>query len=88
MSNRVNIKYDIFKETFMEVLHKYAPMKEIIIRSDNAPFMNKSLSTAFMHRTKFKNIYNLFPTEENNLKNKKQKNLVNLVKKTNEENLL
>ena len=83
MNNQINIEYDIFKETFMEVLHKHAPMKEKISRGNNAPFMNKTLSKAFMHRTKLKNNYNLFPSEENNLKYKKQKNYcVNLVKKT------
>ena len=56
----------------MGVLHKHAPMKEKIIRRNNAHFMNKTLSKAFMHRTKLKNNYNLFPSEENNLKYKKQ----------------
>ena len=66
------MKYDEFKDTFMNVLNKYAPIKEKnIIRDNNAPFMNKSLSKAFMERSRLKNKYNEFPTEENHLKYKK-----------------
>ena len=83
MSNQIKIEYVFVKETFMEVLHKDAHMKEKIIRGNNAPFMIKTLPKASMHRTKLKNNYNLFPSEENNLKYKKQKKYcVNLVKKT------
>ena len=44
--------------------------------------MNKSLSKAFMHRSKLKNNYNKKPTETNKLLYKKQRNFcVNLLKK-------
>ena len=38
----------------MNVLNKYAPIKEKIIRGNNAPFMNKALSKAFMERSRLK----------------------------------
>ena len=57
-------------------------MKKKIVRGNNAPFMNKNLSKAFMHRSKLKNKYNKNPTEPNKLLYKKQRNIcVNLLKK-------
>ena len=75
------MKYDEFKDIFMNVLNKYAPIKEKTIRGNNAPFMNKPLPKAFMERSRLKNNYNKFPTEENHLNYKKQRNYcVNLLK--------
>ena len=48
--NKEMMSYDDFKEIFMKVLNLYAPRKKKIVRENNAPFMNKSLSKAFMHR--------------------------------------
>ena len=47
--------YDDFKRTFITILNKHAPMKKKFLRGNNAPFMNKTLSKAFMHRSKLKN---------------------------------
>ena len=83
MSKQVNIIYDDFKEIFMEILDKHAPLKEKTVRGNNTPFMNKTLSKAFMLRAKLKNRCNLYPTEINILNYKKQKTYcVNLVNKT------
>ena len=85
-SKRTEITYDSFKNTFMKTLNKHAPMKEKTIRGNNAPFMNKTLSKAFMHRAKLKNKYNNNPTEQNHLHYKKQRNYcVNLLKKRKKE---
>ena len=35
------------------------------MRFNNNPFMSKALSNAFMHRSKLKNIYNNYRTEDN-----------------------
>ena len=65
----------------MKVLNLHAPIKTKLVRGNNAPFMNKDLSKAFMHRSKLKNMYNKNPTETNNLLYKKQRNFcVNLLK--------
>ena len=69
------MNYDKFKELFLTVLNKHAPQKEKLIRGNNAPFMNKILSKAFMKRSKLKNKYNKFPAEENKSLYKKQRNL-------------
>ena len=79
---------DSFKETFMNLVnkHKHAPMKEKFIRGNQAPFMNKTLSKAFMQRAKLKNRCNKNPTELNHLHFKKQRNYcVNLLKRVKKE---
>ena len=57
-------------------------MKKKIVRGNNAPFMNKTLSKAFMHRAKLKNRYYKEPTEENKTSFKKHRNYcVSLLRK-------
>ena len=41
------MNYDNFKESFMRVLERHAPMKTKMVRGNNAPFMNKTFSKAF-----------------------------------------
>ena len=48
------MNYDNFKEIFMRVLERHAPLKTKMVRGNNVPFMNKTLSKAFMYRTKLK----------------------------------
>ena len=77
-----NMNYDKFKNLFLTILNKYAPEKVKIIRGNNGPFMNKTLSKAFMKRSKLKNKYNKFLTEENKSLYNKQRNFcVNLLRK-------
>ena len=71
-----------FKDIFMQILNKYAPMKKKCIRGNNAPFMNKTLCKAFMHRSKLKNRLNKIPTEDNKRLYKRQRNFcVSLLEK-------
>ena len=56
LQNSYVLDYEEFKKIFMQVLNINAPMKKKFIRGNNAPFMNKTLSNAFMHRSKLKNI--------------------------------
>ena len=72
--NQETMQYDEFKEIFMRVLNSHAPNKQRVVRGNNQPFMNKTLSKAFMHRSKLKNRYNNSPTETNKIKYKKQRN--------------
>ena len=70
---------DYFKNIFMTFLNTYSPMKKKI--GNKAPFMNKTLSKEFMHRSKLKNIYHKEPTESNKNRYIKQRNFcVNLLK--------
>ena len=76
------MSYDKFNEIFMNVLHIHAPLKKKTIRGNHAPFMNKSLSKAFMERSRLKNKFNKHPTDLNRqLYNKKRNFCVSLVKK-------
>ena len=59
------MKYDDFKQIFMNVPNRHASMKEKTIRGNNAPFMNKDLTKASMVRSKLKNKDNKCPAEEN-----------------------
>ena len=54
-SNNI-VNFSNFQNTFSTVLHKHAPIKKNILRSNNNPFMSKALSKAIMHRSKLKNI--------------------------------
>ena len=51
----------------MKILNIHAPMKEKLIRANNSPFMNKTLSKAFMNRYRLKNRFLKNPNEENKL---------------------
>ena len=68
------MKYNNFKDIFLNVLNEHAPMKKNTLRGNNAPFMNKTLSKAFMHRSRLKNNYNKNPTGANKTLYKKQRN--------------
>ena len=54
--NHETMKYDEFKNIFMQILNVHAPTKQRVVRGNNQPFMNKTLSKAFMHRSKLKNL--------------------------------
>ena len=69
-----NLDIDIFKNIFTSTWDAHAPVKRKVVRGNNAPFMNKTLSKAFMHRSKLKNKYQRTPTEENKNAFKKHRN--------------
>ena len=74
--------YDQFKDIFMATLDWHAPLKKKAVRGNSAPFMTKTLSKAFMHRSKLRNNFNKNPTDENWGLFKKQRNYcVSLLKK-------
>ena len=80
--NQYTLQYEEFKDVFMTILNSHAPIKQKIIRGNSQPFMNKTLSKAFMHRSRLKNRYNKNPTEENKNNYKRQRNYcVNLLKR-------
>ena len=71
-----------FDFTSKTTLSRHAPMKKKTIRGNSASFMNKTLSKAFMHRSKLKNKFNTNPTNKNRELYKKQRNYcVSLLKK-------
>ena len=54
-----------FQDIFLCVWNAHAPVKKKVLRGNNAPFMNKTLSKAFMNRARLKRISNDHPTQEN-----------------------
>ena len=70
----IELTYDQFKEKFMKILNQHAPIKSKLLRANNAPFMNKFLSKEVMIRSRLRNKFNKYPTQENELAYKKQRN--------------
>ena len=83
LENHTSYDYSCFQNIFIALLNKHAPIKKKIMRFNNNPFMSKALRKAIMHRSKLKNIYNNYRTEDNWANYKKQRNFcVNLLRKT------
>ena len=57
--------YESFPDTFKAVENKHAPLKEKIVRGNNAPFMTKELRKAIMDRSRLKKKYQDWPSREN-----------------------
>ena len=69
-----------------KTLDHHVPAKQKFVRGNHLPFMNKTLSKAVMHRTRFRNKYLRNKTDENKRKSKKQRNYcVSLLRKTKRE---
>ena len=54
-----------FQNIFLSVWNAHAPIKKKVVRGNNAPFMNKTLTKAFMTRARLKRNSNKNPTQEN-----------------------
>ena len=65
---------DTFIKILCTLLDEHAPRKQKIIRGNNAPFMNKTLSKAFMTRARLRNKYNKTGIEEDRVAYTKYKN--------------
>ena len=66
----------------MGILENHAPIKKKLVRGNNSPFVNRTLTKAFMHRSKLKNKFNKNSTEENKQAYTRQRNYcVGLVKR-------
>ena len=69
--------YESFSNTFIAIVNKHAPLKEKVVRGNNAPFMTKELRKAIMNRSRLKKKYQDWPSRENFKNWKKQKNKCN-----------
>ena len=66
----------------MKIVDKHAPVKQKVLRGNNAPFKNRILSKEFMKRSKLKNDYNRNLTQSNKMLYNRQRNFcVNLVER-------
>ena len=70
-ADRMGINYTVFEDLFITFLNKHVPLKEKFIRSNNFPFMNKTLSKAFMTRSRLRNKFLKNPNPANEFTYKK-----------------
>ena len=74
--------YVTFESTFKDILNKHAPIKSKIVRANNAPFMNKTLSKAIMTRSRLKRKFHKNPNNMNkNRYNQHRNYCVNLARR-------
>ena len=73
--------YHELVQNFCCTLDKHAPLKTKYIRGNNAAFMNKELAKAIMKRSKLKNNFNKFKSNENWRLFKRQRNICNRIKR-------
>ena len=66
--------YNKLTQIFSDVLDYHAPVKQKVVRGNQAPFMTKDLSKAIMMKAKIKNQYVKWASRENCLAFKKAKN--------------
>ena len=80
------ISYETFKENFLSILNKVAPVKKKYLRANHSKFITKELRKAIMHRTKLRNIFLRNKTESSRINYNKQRNkCVSILKKAKRE---
>ena len=72
--NGREMSYEMFGEIFLQMINKHAPLKEKSLRANIALFMNKTLSKAFMTRSRLRNKFLSRPNSFNENKYKKFRN--------------
>ena len=72
--NKRGMTYDIFEGIFVRLHSSHAPLKEMYVRANGASFMNKTLSKAFMTRSRLRNKFLNNPSLENESNYKKYRN--------------
>ena len=65
----------VLSSRFLEVINVHAPLKEKIVRGNDAPVVDKQLRKAIYSRTKLKSNIHKNPLKENKMAYKKQRNL-------------
>ena len=77
-----NMSLDELQNMIVSDYVQDAPLKEKVLRGNNAPFMNRTLSQAFSTRARLKNKKQKCPTQENEALYRKQRNYcVSLLRK-------
>ena len=66
--------YDLFENTFLEILNLHASVKKKSLKANHAPFMTRALRKAIVKRSKLKSKYFKNQTVYNFKMYKKQKN--------------
>ena len=68
------ITYEDFEKVCINLLDRYAPLKEKYLRANNQPFMNKKLSKAVMTRSRLRHQFLNNPNEESKARYSKYRN--------------
>ena len=77
-----NLTYEKFEKNYLKVLEGHAPCKIKMIRANEAPFVNKEMKKSIMKRSRLRNRYLRFPSNENNVAYKIQRNIcTNMLRK-------
>ena len=65
---------DAFSAICCEVLNKHAPQKQGYLRGNHKPFINAEISTAIMIRSRMRNLFLKYRSDENRGLFQKQRN--------------
>ena len=72
-----DMDFDTFNKHFIQVLDKYAPIKQKTVRANNTPYMTKALRKSMMKRTELTIKYHKNRKDVDYVKLKKHRNYVN-----------
>ena len=77
-----DLSFQNFVQTNMKLINRLAPIKQRYIRSNQQPFINKSVAKAIMNRSRVRNRFWKNPSEENRKAYNRQRNYcVNLIRR-------
>ena len=54
-SENNDLEFDLFKEALNEAIQRYAPIKQLYVRANQAPFINKTINKEIMKRSRLRN---------------------------------
>ena len=74
-NNDPNENYSVLSDTFSKLVDRHAPLKMKIQRGNHAPFISKEMRKAIYARSRLRNKFYKKPSEENERKYKRQRNL-------------
>ena len=77
----VNLLYNNFSNRFLNIVNQHAPIKKKKVFEKPAPFMNQTLKQAIYKKRMLLNNYNRYKNAKNWEKYRKQRNLVNSIKR-------
>ena len=67
--------YSVLSDTFLKLLDRHAPLKKKKQRGNHAPFISKEMRKAIYTRSRLRNNFCKNPSEENERKYERQRNL-------------
>ena len=74
-NNDPNENYSVLSDNFSKLVVRHAPLNKKIQRGNHAPFVSKEMRKAIYTRSRLRNTFSKNPSEENEIKYKRQRNL-------------